>query len=68
MSMYCVVHIQESLIHQENMELYKKVNFLQQENIALHKKVQWSDYLPNYVSNIIKQGNQVFEGAFVSGL
>ena len=33
------VHFQGCLIHQENAELYKKVNFHQQEIISLHKKV-----------------------------
>ena len=31
--------MQESLIHQENIELYKKVNLLCQENTELQKKV-----------------------------
>lgn len=33
------VILQGSLIYQENMELYKKVNFIRQENMELYKKV-----------------------------
>lgn len=37
--------LQGNLIHQENIELYKKVNLIRQENMELYKKVQWLDYL-----------------------
>lgn len=31
--------LQGTIIHQENVELYKKVNLVRQENVELHKKV-----------------------------
>lgn len=31
--------MQGNLIHQENVELYKKVNLIRQENMELYKKV-----------------------------
>lgn len=31
--------VQGNLIHQENVELYKKVNLTRQENMELYKKV-----------------------------
>lgn len=34
-----MVSLQGSLIHQENIELYKKVNLIRQENMELYKKV-----------------------------
>jgi MADS-box transcription factor, plant len=34
-----MVYLQGSLVHQENMELYKKINLIRQENAELHKKV-----------------------------
>ncbi|CAI0548418.1 unnamed protein product [Linum tenue] len=33
------VLLQGNLIHQENVELYKKVTLLRKENVELHKKV-----------------------------
>jgi len=34
-----MVYLQGSLVHQENMELYKKLNLIQQENVELYNKV-----------------------------
>lgn len=31
--------MQGSLVHQENMELYKKISLIRQENAELYKKV-----------------------------
>lgn len=39
-----IYYVQGSLIHQENVELYKKVNLIRQENIELYNKVFWSNY------------------------
>lgn len=36
--------MQGSIIHQENMELYKKVNLIRQENAELYKKVAVLDF------------------------
>lgn len=36
---FLILFFQGNLIHEENMDLYKKVNFLRQENTELHKKV-----------------------------
>ncbi|CAA3015347.1 MADS-box transcription factor 23 isoform X1 [Olea europaea subsp. europaea] len=33
------LNLKGNLIHQENVDLYKKVKFIQQENMELHKKV-----------------------------
>ncbi|MBA0747291.1 hypothetical protein Gogos_004215, partial [Gossypium gossypioides] len=35
----CSVSLQGNIIHQENVELYKKVNLIRQENNELYKKV-----------------------------
>ncbi|XP_020110743.1 MADS-box transcription factor 23-like isoform X1 [Ananas comosus] len=43
-----MVSLQGSLIHQENIELYKKVNLIRQENMELYKKV----YETNGVSGV----------------
>lgn len=37
--LYLNVCVQGNLIHQENVELYKKVNLTRQENMELYKKV-----------------------------
>ncbi|KAK9110779.1 hypothetical protein Sjap_018839 [Stephania japonica] len=37
--MQSILEMQGILIHQENMELYKKVNLIRQENMELYKKV-----------------------------
>lgn len=34
-----MAYLQGSLVHQENVELYKKVNLIRQENVELYKKV-----------------------------
>lgn len=36
---FLLFSLQGNLIHQENMELYGKINIMHQENIELHKKV-----------------------------
>lgn len=36
---YFFYFLQGNLIHQENIELYKKVNLIRQENVELKKKV-----------------------------
>ncbi|XP_064973103.1 MADS-box transcription factor 23-like isoform X1 [Musa acuminata AAA Group] len=36
---FLLFSLQGSLIHQENMELYRKINIMHQENRELHKKV-----------------------------
>lgn len=35
--------MQGNIVHEENIELYKKVNLLRQENVELYKKVsRWT--------------------------
>lgn len=36
---FSLISLQGGIIHQENIELYKKVNLVHQENTELHKKV-----------------------------
>uniref|UniRef100_R7W0E0 MADS-box transcription factor 27 n=1 Tax=Aegilops tauschii TaxID=37682 RepID=R7W0E0_AEGTA len=38
-SLRCIRTKKGSLVHQENMELYKKINLIRQENAELHKKL-----------------------------
>lgn len=35
----CLHFCQGNIIHQENVELYKKVNLMRKENMELYKKV-----------------------------
>lgn len=38
-SLFGSATVQGNLIHQENIELHKKINIIRQENIELYKKV-----------------------------
>ncbi|KAG9135445.1 hypothetical protein Leryth_007210 [Lithospermum erythrorhizon] len=46
-----------SLIHQENMELYKKVNLLSEENTKLHRKVYGTDATSEANKSQLENGN-----------